>query len=89
MLTWKWRLHEFDVGFSVTFYASTTSTSSDGPGAAKSGSTIRVVEYARASQSEGEWRCEVAGTVLFVWDNSFSVLRGKNLSYNVALHESG
>ena len=39
-----------------------------------------------SSDGEGEWVVPSEGTLLFVWDNSFSVLRGKKLRYNMAVH---
>ncbi|TDH74299.1 hypothetical protein CCR75_001988 [Bremia lactucae] len=77
-IVWRFELEDYDVDFSVSYAPEPYAQ----PLEIIHGRT-RYVSTTTGRAVEGSYRCVRPGTASFVWDNSYSRLRGKNVLYQV------
>ncbi|GLD96295.1 hypothetical protein PINS_up004978 [Pythium insidiosum] len=92
-IVWRFDVEDHDIDFSVSFLATPSQRFADADDEVALEvvhATTRYVATEPGSRLvEGSHQCSSAGTATFVWDNSYSRLRGKNIQYQVqVVHRS-
>lgn len=80
VVRWYFKLESMDIGFSVDFVAE-----ADADASATAIAPQTLVKYARHTKdSAGELGVQAAGTLVLKWDNSYSWLSTKKLTWSVS-----
>lgn len=80
LLSWQWS-SDSEVAFCATFHP-TPSPFTKGVLAAQI-----VSPFMRGKGGHGEWRVSNEGTVVFEFDNSQALYKGRSVSYSIASHD--